>query len=369
MTSVLQMPGLADLRREVRAFLDAADFTPMVDSWMVGHEAAFTQTLAQRGWVGMTIPKEYGGGGRDYRERYVVIEELLAAGAPIAAHWFADRQVAPALLKHGTESQRRRFLPSIARGELFFAIGLSEHGAGSDLAGLSTAARRVEGGWSLSGTKVWTSWAHRAGAILVLVRTSSEDVKHAGLTQMIVPLPADGLTISPVLTMSGEHHFNELIFDDVFVPDELVLGEVGAGWAQVRNELRFERSGPERFLSTFPLLAEAARRVEDGEEGRVLARLAARLWALRQVSSVVADEISRTGSVPERRTSIVKDLGTEFEIGSIEAVRANFAQAEPSGDGELSRLLREAILSSPGMTLRGGASEVIRGLIAQEVLR
>src|SRR5258708_4604230 len=153
------------------------------------HSPEFSRALASRGWLGMSIPEEYGGHGHTAVERFVVIEELLAAGAPINAHWIADRQTAPALLAYGTEKQRRRFLPSIARGDCYFSIGLSEPDAGSDLAAVRTTAKAVDGGWLLNGTKIWTSGAHLNHFFVVLCRTRplGED-RHQGLSTLIVAL-------------------------------------------------------------------------------------------------------------------------------------------------------------------------------------
>ena len=139
-------------------------------------------------------------------------EELLAQGAPVGAHWIADRQVAPGLMSFGTEEQRRRLLPRIAAGRLYSAIGMSEHGAGSDLAAVASRATRSGGGWVLNGAKVWTSGAHLAHQVVVLARTSALDPahRHAGFSQFIVPTDAPGVTISPILLMDGEHHFNEV---------------------------------------------------------------------------------------------------------------------------------------------------------------
>src|SRR3954470_19937745 len=251
----------ASLRAEVRGFvaeqITAGSFTPSVDAWLSRWDENFTAALAARGWLGMTVPVEYGGHGRSFLERFVVTEELLAAGAPVAAHWIADRQIVPSLLKYGTESQKQHFLPRIVAGECFFGIGMSEPDSGSDLASVRTRAERVEGGWSLTGTKVWTSGAHRARAFFALARTAPRDEaqRHAGLSQFIVELSSPGVTIRPIALLTGAHHFNEVVFDGVFVSDALVLGEIGAGWHQVTSELAFERSGPERFLSTYPLLA------------------------------------------------------------------------------------------------------------------
>jgi alkylation response protein AidB-like acyl-CoA dehydrogenase len=256
-----------ELRRDVRSFLAeelaAGSFDPGCDSWLSGHDPAFSGRLAERGWVGMTVPPEYGGHGRGYLERYGVLEELLAAGAPVAAHWIADRQTGPLLLRFGTEEQRHRFLPGIARGEIYFAIGMSEPDSGSDLASIRTSATPVQGGWSLRGTKVWTSHAHRSHYMITLVRTRRRgERKHEGLSQFLVNLHAPGVSVRPIELLSGEAHFNEVVFDDAFVPADMLIGTEGAGWAQVNCELAYERSGPERFLSTFPLLAETVRELE-----------------------------------------------------------------------------------------------------------
>ena len=254
-------PAAAQLRAQVREFLAderaAGAWRPRADVWLSGWDERFTKELGRRGWLGMTIPVEYGGHGASPLERYVVTEELLAAGAPVAAHWVADRQIGPTLLRFGTEEQRRRYLPGIAAGEVYFGIGMSEPDSGSDLASVRTKAERVDGGWALTGTKVWTSGAHRARAFFALARTAPRDEahRHAGLSQFIVELSSPGVTIRPIPLLTGAHHFNEVVFDGVFVPDAMVLGEIGSGWHQVTSELAFERSGPERFLSTYPLLA------------------------------------------------------------------------------------------------------------------
>ncbi len=208
----------------------------------------------------MTVPKEYGGHGRSFIERFAVTEELLAGGAPVAAHWIADRQIVPSLLKYGTEAQKREFLPEIAAGRCFFGIGMSEPDSGSDLASVRTKATRVDGGWSLTGTKVWTSGAHHAHAFIVLARNAPVDPahRHAGLSQFIVRFAGPGVEVRPIISMNGGHHFNEVILDEAFVPDDMVFGEIGDGWRQVTSELSFERSGPERFLSTFTVLAACA---------------------------------------------------------------------------------------------------------------
>jgi alkylation response protein AidB-like acyl-CoA dehydrogenase len=355
------------LRTEVRQFLAeqlaAGAFTPSVDAWLTGWDENFTTALATRGWLGMTVPVKYGGHGRSFLERFVVAEELLAAGAPVAAHWVADRQIVPSLLKYGTDAQKSEFLPRIARGECFFAIGMSEPDSGSDLASVRTRAVRVEGGWSLTGTKVWTSGAHLAHDFIVLARTEPMDPehRHAGLSQFIVDLCGSGVEIRPIISMNGAHHFNEVILDAAFVPDDMVFGAIGDGWQQVTSELSFERSGPERFLSTFVLLAATAESMAAQHISRnvELGRLVARISGLHQMSTAIAGALQRRESA-DVAAAVVKVLGTVTE-GDI----ADFADLHGTADSALWQLVTAAVDQRPGFTLRGGTNEVLRGVIAR----
>jgi alkylation response protein AidB-like acyl-CoA dehydrogenase len=364
----------AGLRSEVREFLAAeraaGRFVPACDAWLSGWDESFSRRLGDRGWVGMTIPAEYGGRGRSALERYVVVEELLAAGAPVAAHWVSDRQVGPNLLRYGSEALKQRYLPAIAQGACYFAIGLSEPDAGSDLAAVRTTGTRVDGGWTVSGTKVWTSGAHRAHALIALLRTGPPEgrQRHAGLSQLLIELDRPGVTIRPIISMTGEHHFNEVVFGDVFVPDEQVVGTIGDGWAQVTSELAYERSGPERLLSTFVLLdtlaGELASRADDADAARAVGRVVSRLWACRQMSLAVAGALA-DGAAPEIAAALVKDVGTRLENEIIEVARMLAATGpDPEGAG-MAGLLAQAILHAPGFTLRGGTNEILRGIVAR----
>ncbi|MDX1872191.1 acyl-CoA dehydrogenase family protein [Mycolicibacterium sp. 120266] len=362
---------LAELRAAVRQFITADRAThgwvPAIDSWLTSWDAEFSERLADAGFVGLTIPPEYGGHGRGFLHRYVVTEELLGQGAPVAAHWFADRQVAPALLSYGSEEQRRRLLPQIAAGRLYSAIGMSEHGAGSDLAATATKATRTADGWRLNGTKVWTSGGHRAHVAIVLARTSPPDPdhRHAGFSQFIVPLDAPGVTVSPIITLDGHHHFNEVAFEDVAVDDGDVLGEVGDGWHQVTAELGFERSGPERILSTailiFGVLRALGPQVDDRTAGAV-GDLMGRVMSLRQLSVAVARDLA-AGRDAATRAALVKDLGTRFEQESVELCADLLETVDDPGG--LRAVLATARQHAPMFTLRGGTNEVLRGVIAR----
>ncbi|WP_433527550.1 acyl-CoA dehydrogenase family protein [Nocardia pseudovaccinii] len=363
---------LTDLRLQVRSFLEAeraaGTFTPRCDSWMAAPDPAFTRKLAQLGWVGMTIPKAYGGHGRTPLERFAVSEELLAAGAPVAAHWIADRQMAPSIVRNGTEEQKRRYLPAIARGECFISIGMSEPDSGSDLASVRTRARQVEGGWELTGTKVWTTGAHFAHALVLLARTDpGEGIRHAGLSQFLVDLPHSRITVRPILTIDGQHHFNEVVFDEAVVPASSLLGERGRGWQQVTAELAHERSGPERLMSTVPLgeawVTRARNNGADPVVRREIGRVTAAAWSLRQMSAAVASALAE-GRSPDVEAALVKDLGSQFEQEVVQAVRRS-SSLEAAIDPEFARLLMDGVLHSPVFTLRGGTNEILRSVVAR----
>lgn len=369
-------PELAELRGCARDFLsrDSAEYgwVPAVDGWLASWDEAFSARLGDAGLLGLTIPSQYGGRGLGHLHRYVVNEELLLHGAPVAAHWFADRQVAPALMAYGSEEQRRSLLPQMAAGRLYCAIGMSEDGAGSDLAAAASRATRTDGGWLLNGRKLWTSGAHRAHLIVVLARTSPPDParRHTGFSQFLVAPDAPGVTVSPITQMSGEHHFNEVVFADVFVADADVLGEIGNGWQQITTELSFERSGPERILSTAPLITGVLQELSDNDVGAPLAaavgNLVAQMASLRQLSVSVANALA-DGRDATSRAALVKDLGTKFEQQSVEtsADLLEFAEGAGAHRTAVVGLLAAARLHAPMFTLRGGTNEVLRGIVAR----
>jgi alkylation response protein AidB-like acyl-CoA dehydrogenase len=359
------------LRAEVRAFLaeELKNEPPIrrARSWS-GYDAEFSKKMGARGWIGMTWPRHYGGHERTALHRYVVLEEMLAAGAPVAAHWIADRQSGPLLLRYGGERLKQSLLPRIAAGECYFCIGMSEPDSGSDLAATRTKAVEVEGGYRLSGTKLWTTYAHHAHFIIALARTGEAGARQEGLSQFLVDLSTPGVSVKPILDIAGAHHFNEVHFEDVFVPAENLIGAPGDGWKQVMGELAFERSGPERFLSSFALLQEFARALakEPSVAGReALGRLTAHLIVLRRLSSSIAGML-QAGRDPQTEAAIVKDLGATFEQEIPEIVR-KLVDCEPSliDDSDLVNVLAYLTLNTPSFSLRGGAREILRGIIAR----
>jgi alkylation response protein AidB-like acyl-CoA dehydrogenase len=283
----------------------------------------------------------------------------------------AERQSGPLLMRFGTEAQRERFLPQIARGELSFAIGMSEPDSGSDLASIRTRAVRRDGGYVVNGTKVWTSNAHRSQYAIALFRTAVvPDKKHEGLSQFLVDLTSPGITIRPIINLAGSHDFNEVVFQDAFVPEDMRVGAEGDGWKQVTTELAFERSGPERFLSVFPLLAAYARRerlADPAAAQEEIGRMAAHLAALRRMAIAVASRID-AGADPANEAALVKDLGNAFEREMAERLRllplAAGTGDDPAAAG-VRALLDDTLRDAVSYTLRGGTPEVLRGMIAR----
>lgn len=369
-----ELPGETEgLREEIRTFL--AEELPKIpkvtraQTWS-GSDAGFSRKMGAKGWIGMTWPKQYGGHERSFFDRYVMLEEMLAAGAPVGAHWIGDRQSGPLLLRFGTEEQRQKILPRVAKGECYFCIGMSEPDSGSDLAATRTRADKVDGGYKVNGTKLWTSGAHTAHYMIGLFRTNLDPQnKHAGLTQFLVDLKnTDGITIRPIKDLAGNAHFNEVVFQDAFVPDDMMVGTEGGGWGQVTAELAFERSGPERYLSSFMLMVEMIRELEKrgGAEGaREIGRLVAHLVTLRQMSLSVAGMLEK-GENPALEASVVKDLGAIFEQDM--PVRAHeLLGIEPLvGEGsDYEQVLGYLTQTVPSFSLRGGTREILRGIIAR----
>ncbi len=367
-------PALSDLRLEVRTFLTAeiqsGGFAPGPGGWK-RFDMDFSRKVAKRGWVGMTLPREYGGHGRTALERYVVNEELLTAGAPVWAHWIADRQVAPGIVMFGSEDQKKNILPRIAAAECPFSVGFSEPDTGSDLSSVRTTATKVSGGWKINGRKIWTTDAHRMAMIIVLARTAASSAnRHDGLTQFVLDHDTPGISVTPIMNLADEHDFNEVLFEDVFAADDTVLGTVGGAWRQVTTDLANERSGPERWLSTFQLYLDLIGRLESNPTAsarRDLGRLFGHLWTLRQMSLSVAGMLER-GENPVAEASIVKDLGTAFEQEIPEIARRLLPEGElallSTNDG-FAENLRYDILHSPIYTIRGGTREILRGIIAR----
>jgi len=362
-------PECEALRAEVRAFLaDALADVPAakrVRNW-AGSSPEFTRKMAQRGWIGMTWPKRYGGAERSSLERYVVLEEMLAAGAPVGSHWVADRQSGPLLMRFSPDVLAPRYVPKIVRGEAFFCIGMSEPDSGSDLASIRTKAVHTADGWLINGRKVWTSRAHQAHCMIVLVRTGERgENRHAGLSQLLLEMKTPGITVRPIINQLGEHDFNEVTFDDVLVPHDHLIGTEGEGWKQVGAELAFERSGPERYLSSTQLLLEMLDAADAGNPRHAVAlgRVVAHYATMRQMSLGVAGMLAR-GENPALPAALVKDQGALVEQAMPDIAHELFGGSVAPGS-RLEHALRYTTLAAPSFSLRGGTREILRGIIAK----
>jgi len=348
-----------EIQGVIREALDAS--FGECDAWMRGHDPLFSATLARHGFIGMTWPREFGGRQASNTDRLVVTEELLRSGAPVAAHWMADRQIGPAILRYGSDDLKLRYLPRITAGEITFCLGMSESESGSDLAAVRTRARTSADGFIITGRKIWTSHAHRSTHAYVLARTGTSNDKHEGLTEFIVDLSLPGVSTRPIIDLAGEHHFNEMIFDDVEVSRDDVIGQVGRGWEQVTDQLAFERGGLERVLSTYPLLKAC---IDHGGDAAPLGELVSRLAALRSLAFDVAEAVD-AGQAPKQSAAILKYAGTMFERDVVEHARASLGVLpDPSAAG-IARLLARGITSVLGATIRGGTTEVLLTIIGR----
>ena len=369
-----ELPAEAEaFRHEVREFLAEAMETVSVDqrarNWTAWNPE-FSKKLGAKGWIGITWPKEYGGSERSFLERYVLLEELLAAGAPVGFHWIADRQSGPLILRFGTEEQRQKILPGITRGEVGFGIGMSEPNSGSDLASVRTKATKVDGGYLINGSKIWTSGAHVANYLVALFRpSSSADDRHEGLTQFIVDMKnTDGIDVRPIHNMTGDHDFNQVFFEDAFIPESMRVGKEGDGWMQVTTELAFERSGPERYLSSFPLVKEMVREAgQDPSERQAIGvgRMVARASTFREMSLSVSGMLE-AGKNPNLEAAVMKELGVGWEQ-KIPSMAHDLFGTSPRLGGASDYETTQAYITQANVSfsLRGGTREIVRGIIAR----
>lgn len=368
-------PECEKLREEVRAFIaeeiEAGTIKPSGATGGDSFSREFSRKVGAKGWLGMTWPKKYGGHERTFLERYVVTEELRVANAPTRLHFVADRQSGPILIKYAPEHIKMKVLPAICRGECCFAIGMSEPNSGSDLFAARTRATKTDGGWLINGTKIWTSNAHQADYMIGLFRTSqpTKENRRHGLTQFLVDMKTKGITCNPVYQITGHHDFNEVVFENAFIPEDHVLGEIDGAWKQATSELAYERSGPERFLETYYVLEELVRVLgpdPDVRSAEGLGRLVAQLHTLRRMSVSVAGML-HAGKEPVLEAAIVKDVGTIWEQRLPHKARelAAFCEPEATNQVPFEKKLAYATTIAPKLTIQGGTTEVLRGIIAR----
>lgn len=370
-----------ELRHQVREFL-ASD--PAIgagayheDGWIAGFDPEFSKRLGARGWIGLTWPTRYGGSERSYLDRLILTEELLLAGAPVAAHWFGDRQIGPALLAHGTDEQKDELLPRIARGEVAFCAGMSEPNAGSDLAALSTRAVVDGDEFVITGQKIWTSFASEAHYCYLVARTDPESQRHKGISEILVPMDATGITVRPIRDMVGEDHFGEVFFDEVRVPRRWLIGTLDRGFYQIMEQLDFERSGIERLFSNYPLWRDARRYAKqrglssDPVLRQKMADIEIGFRAGRALVYQVAAVLS-AGRVPNHEAAVAKTYCTSLEqrvadlVAQILGPASQLALGDPAAP--LGGRAARTLLYAPAYTIQGGTNNVLRNIISQRGL-
>jgi acyl-CoA dehydrogenase len=362
--------SLEPLRHEVRSFVaqTLSDFPPArrAESWNGSFSRDFALKLGDKGWIGMTWPKKYGGHERSTAERYVVYEELLAAGAPIASCLSLDRQNGPLLMEYGSQATKLELLPRMARGEISFCIGLSEPDSGSDLASVRSNGRRTEDGWVLNGRKIWTSYAHLSDYMIGLFRTSTHEKKHMGLSQFLLRMDTPGVNVRPIKNLTGALHFCEVTFDNVMLSQDALIGGEGDGWKQVTRELAFERSGAERYMSSMQLLLEMVDAADPGDERAAteIGKLVAEMTALREMSLGIAGMLER-GESPALAAALVKDRGTTFEQKIPEVAQDLFTIELSQPGSNLNAVMAYIVQTAPQFSIRGGAREIMRGVVAK----
>lgn len=353
--------NLHALWREADEFADEmlARFGRANDSWINGYSKQCSEALGARGWIGLTWPEPYGG-GRPPIERLAIAERLIARGVPIAASWFADRQMGPCLIAFGTDEQRELYLPDIRAGRSTWCIGMSEPNAGSDLASLTTSARRDGDEFVINGQKIWTSFGETADYCYLICRTSSSDKPHEGLSEIIVALDSPGVEIRPIKDMTGNSHFCEVFFSDVRVPVSNLVGTEGGSWRQTMRQLEHERGGIDRLLSNHALYLDA-RRVADTSDPLVRNAIAALEIGYRVGRLQVLREV--LGQAPKGFSAATKCLCTEHEVRVADFVARVLGPA-----GALWDQTGRGLCYAPAYTIMGGTSSVMRNIVAERIL-
>ncbi len=330
------------------------------DSWINGYSKEFAKEMSSHGWIGMTWPTEFGGGGRPAIERLIVGEELIAAGAPIAAMWFADRQMGPTLIAYGRPDQQAEFLPKILSGETTWCIGMSEPNAGSDLAGLTTSAVRDGDDWVINGQKIWTSFGEVADYCYLICRTSKEGPPHAGISEIIVAMNTAGIEVRPIKDMTTNRHFCEVFFTDVRIPVINLVGTEGAAFKQTMRQLEHERGGIDRLVSNYALYRLARERA-NGSDPLVRQEIAALEIAYRIGRILVIRETLR--QAPAGFSAATKCFCTEHEVRV-----ADFVSRVLGPEAMLWNQVTQGLSYAPGYTIMGGTSNVMRNILGERVL-
>jgi alkylation response protein AidB-like acyl-CoA dehydrogenase len=347
----------------------------------IARAKAFLKKMTDAGFGGITYPKEYGGAGLTRKHAAAFSAEVARGGyiLPIGPFYIGQGMCLPTIFTHGTEAQKTRFMPGLINGQEIWSQLFSEPGAGSDVAGLQMRAERHENEWILNGQKVWTTGAHFSDWGEVIVRTNADLPKHQGLTMFLVDLHAPGVTVKPLRQITGEAHFNEVFFDDVRVPDDQRLDEVGAGWKVALTTLMNERmaiggagggGGPRRQAGDNALvrLAKDAGVWDDGQTRDSVTDLYVQSRVLAMLRERMA-EIARKGT-PGPEFSMLKLLGARLSAAQSE-LSTNLAGASAlawEGDDSAGERVAMGVLQSRSGKIAGGTDEVMLNILGERVL-
>ena len=389
-------PEWEALRERARAVAaqGVAQYGSWPDSWINGHSREFSKVLASEGWIGMTWPTEAGGGGRPGIERIIMSEEMISVGAPIAASWFADRQMGPSIYTYGTDYQKAEFLPGMLSGEATWCIGMSEPDAGSDLAALKTSARRDGADFVVSGQKIWTSAAAGAEYCYLICRTGASGPPHKGVSELIVPMDLAGIEVRAVRDMAGGEHFCEVFFTDVRVPAENLVGVEGGAFKQTMAQLAHERGGIDRLVSNRSLYESALRQADRSdprtrqeiaalETGYRLGRLMVYRGALGQgpadfsagTKAFCTEHEQRVAQFAARvlgPAAAAGDAASASAAGGAASASICCAPAAAAGDAASAALCyapSAALCYAPAYTIQGGTSDIMRNILGERVLK
>ena len=383
------MTDLDDFRSETRSWLEANCPPEMrepmrdeSDACWGGRDPVFQnealkvwrERMAERGWTVPDWPKDYGGGGLSAAETKILKQEMARIGARNPLMSFGISMLGPALLKYGSEAQKKRFLPEIARGEIRWCQGYSEPGAGSDLASLQTKCEDKGDHWLVNGQKVWTSYADKADWIFCLVRTDPQAPKHQGISFLLFDMASPGVSTRPILLISGYSPFCETFFDDVKVPKDQLVGDLNKGWDVAKYLLGHERemiSGMGLGASSADSLgAVLGERLAD--EPLLRARVAefdVDAMAFRAMSEKFIDEL-KAGLAHPAQPSMMKYAGTELNKLRHELVMAAGGSDALEWESERSRSGKAARewLRTKANSIEGGTSEVQLNIVAKRIL-
>ena len=373
-------------RQEVRGFLEEelrqGNFEPSCDAWIQGYSPEFTRKVAQKGWIGLTWPEEYGGQGRSNVDRFILTEEMLRYGAPAACHWFADRQIGGSILRYGTEEQKKELLPKILRGEAYIGLGMSEPEAGSDLAAVKTRATEDGDDYILDGQKMWTSCGMFMNYIYLVARTDPEAPKHRGISEFVVDVSLPGITITPTIDITGSQAWAEVFFDGMRIPKKCLIGEKNRGFYQIVNQLAYERAGLERLMANYPLFdaiikfaKETKRMGKSLSQDRLIRYKLAQLQVEFEIGRLLTYRVALVidkGSTPTVEAAMAKAYSTTFEqhlASTAMEILGLYGQVTAGSKWvPILGMAPHSYLGSKGYSLQAGASEVLRNIVAERGL-